>query len=265
MKKFLTLIAATMVIGFISSCSKEESSVEGANAQSTTEFINQELNAYKNEEFVDLKAVRENLMIFDKTLSEADRNGMTNSDKIGGLFVENANNAGLNVYATSEVETIDLNRPGNIPTDLINALTGLVETANAKNIDEYLSNLDRYYAQIKGSNLKSVEKMAILGSVITLKVIAKVVRYFKPNLRGGNPDVKWRKQLRCAFKSLTAGLAGSLQACTEGASIVGGIGSLAGAQGKFIGSLVGCTVGAVIKGITTIVKTAQTCVKEEGL
>lgn len=261
MKKFLTLMTATLLIGFISSCSKEDSdSSAPVQPKNTTEFINQELSVYAHDEDVDIESVRKNLMSFNKALLEADKKSISDSGEIGELFVNNSKDQGVPVYSNSEIQVFDLDRPEGIPTELLKALRDLVKTAEANNIDEYISNLDAYYKSIKASNLKGKNRMAILGSVVTLKVIAKTIRFFKPKLKGKGNE-KWRKQLKCAFKSLSAGLAGSLEACVKGAGIVGGITS----KGGKVGSIVGCTIGAVIKGVVTITKTAKSCVKTEGI
>lgn len=268
MKYFLNFVLAIMVLGVFSSCKDDELSsdmLKNDTPKTSVELIESELAKYSNDESVDIALVRKSLLAFNEALLEAKNNQMIDADKIGGLFVSKALLSGIKVYENSQIETVDFGAKAkipSIPSELLKALSGLVQTVEADSIDEYINNLDAYYNEIKGSELSAIAKMGILGSVITLKIIAKIVKLFNPNF---SADVKWKKQLKCAFKSMASGLAGALTGCAEGASIVGGIGSLGGTQGKLIGSLVGCTVGAVIQGIINIVDTAQNCVKVEGL
>lgn len=267
MKNFLKFMIVVFAIGLFSACSKDQANVETTNAnlsyESVKTLIDSELSSYSQEDF-NVEEVRKVLMNFNQTLNQAYQMEIKDNDEINSLFVNNASNAGIAVYSNKQVDNMLAARgiPA-VPTGLMKLLGEFVDTADTDSIDGYISNLNAFYAKVKSSKEKALVKYSILGSIITLRIIAKIVKFFNPKFV--NPNVKWRKQLKCAFKSLAAGLAGSLKACSEGATIVGGIGSLGGAKGMAIGSIVGCTVGAVISGIINITKTAQSCVKEEGL
>lgn len=268
MKNFLKFMAIVFALGLFSACNKNqanniETSEANLSYESVKTLIDSELSSYSKDDF-NVEEVRRVLINFNETLNQAYQMKMEDNDEISSLFVNNASNAGLVVYSNAQVEKVLAARGiSAVPTGLIKLLGELVDTADTNSIDGYISNLNAFYSKVKNSNEKALIKYSILGSVITLKVIAKIVKLFNPEFV--SPDVKWKRQLKCAFKSLAAGLAGSLKGCSEGASIVGSIGSLGGTKGVAIGSIVGCTVGAVISGIINIAKTAQSCVKEEGL
>lgn len=267
MKHLLKLIAVALLSIFFSSCNKDRDEVREPQTVSFETLIKNELSLYENDKYVDTESIRKALISFDQSLVLAQRTQLSNDLEIGNVFISKAKENGLEIKS-------DLNEPisarslsvkiPSIPTELLNILGQFAETANANTIDQYIKNLDAFEALVKSSNLKLVEKVAILGSVITVKIIAKIVKAF-PVKNNQTANEKWAKSLKCAFKSLTAGLSGSLTGCSEGASIVGGIGALAGNQGQAIGSLVGCVVGGVIQGIINIVETAQDCVEKEGL
>lgn len=260
MKSFLKLVTIALAIVSLSSCNKDGGEVSKPQAVSFETLINNELSLYENDKYVDTKSVRKALISFDQSLVFAQKSLLRDNVEIGDRFISQAKENGLKIDSNLDKPILMSAVPA-IPTELLDILRQFAETTDVNSIDQYIKNLSAFEKVVRQSNLKFVEKMTILGCVITVKIIAKIAKFF--NAQTANE--KWVKGLKCAFKSLTSGLSGALSGCSEGTTVVGDIGALGGTQGRSIGSLVGCVIGGVIKGIIHIAETAEECVEAEGL